>query len=74
MEYELNGAFIREHAHETIMGVQLEYRFTLVAKAREWAIENVDKFDSEWAFIDALVSKVQDIASTERYPLVDDLF
>lgn len=65
---------IREHANETIMGVQYEYRFTLVAKAHKWALENKDRFDSEPELIGALVDKVQDIAAEEHYPLVSELF
>lgn len=75
----VTNSFIIDCARGTVMGVELDYRSELLDETREWALANYDNFvgNSEFKdckFADTIADKMQDIASSNHYPLVSDLF
>lgn len=75
----INSKLIADVASETLSGVQLEYRSELLRETTAWALNNSERFEgtSELKFdkfTDEVIDKMQDIASANHYPLVEDLF
>lgn len=73
------SALVVRVTSETLLGVQLEYRSELLKLTQEWALLNAYKWHGTSGFkydrfTDEVIDKMQDIAASNGYPLVSDLF